>query len=116
MGSRGGFETPTPFASNVNIAIQSISMTLDPYREVTFREFKANGLTVLADTRKKVSKRDALLIEYEETLGSRALHFLALAIIDKKKVYLVTCTTPKTEFKDLEKEFRRCQDSFVLTE
>ncbi len=102
------------FATNVHVMVQRVAMTRQQYRETSLAEFKGMGLKVNSDTDTTVSGRDALIVDYEGKMAGRELRWLALAVVDKEQVLLVTCTAPKDSFEKYEKGFRACLDSFHL--
>jgi hypothetical protein len=104
------------FSSNVNVGVQKVSMTADAYYDLSIKQFKTAGLTVNSDSRTKVSGKDAIRLDYEGTLQGRELRWLALAVVEKERVILVTATSPKASFEKYEKQFRACLDSFKLSE
>lgn len=102
------------FASNVNVVVSSISTTRKGYRDLTLAGMKKLDMKIKEDRDVTVSGRDAIRYEYEGTSEGKDVHFLALAVIDKDRVVLVTCTALASEFKTMEPEFRACLDSFQL--
>ena len=102
------------FSSNVNIQIQNVDMTMKEYMELTHRQFKGAGMTVLSEVRKKVGDRNAVEISYEGVQGGRRMKWIALAVAGEKKIYLLTCTALKDQFAKIEKAFRKCIESFKL--
>jgi hypothetical protein len=104
------------FSDNVNVMAQGTGMTLPEFIEVSADQFKAHGLKVNSESKKKVSGRDAVVWDYEGKQQGRDLRWLALAVADKKQVFLVTCTATKKSFEKRRKEFEACLDSFKLAE
>ncbi len=102
------------FTSNVNINVNVMTTTREQYRKLSLDEFRAANLKVIADTDRTVSGRDAILFNYEGKIQENDLHFLALAIIDTDRVFLVTCTAKQAVFKEMEPEFLACLNSFKL--
>ena len=102
------------FASNVNVMVQPKAASRKAYRDRAIAQFKQMGLTLHAARDLTVSDRDAALFDYSGRIAGRDLHFLALAVIAKDRVFLVTCTATAGAFKRLEPEFRACLDSFRL--
>ena len=102
------------FSNNVNVAVQNRPTTLDAYLAQARAEFKVAGLAMTSERRTKVSGADAALIEYEGTMQGRALKWLALVVVTRDRVYLVTCTATKATFPRYEKAFRACLSSFRL--
>ena len=104
------------FAPNVNVMIQNVSMTLEEYRGISVGQFKQMDLTVLSETRKKVSGKDAIVWEYEGRLQGRALKWMALAVSDVDRIFLITATALKADYDPVAKEFTACLESFKLGE
>ena len=106
--------TEGAFSANVNVMVQHVAMTRLAYREATLTGFNQMGWKAISESDLTVSGRDAMLIEYEGSMGGQAFRWLALAVLDKERVFLVTCTATKDTFAKYEKEFRTCLDSFRL--
>ena len=104
------------FAGNLNVAVQSTDKTLQEYAELSRGQFEQLKLTLVSEKPLKVSGRDALLWEYEGKMQGRDLHWLALAVPDKGRVYLATCTATPEGFLRNEKAFRAALQSFSLPE
>ena len=102
------------FASNVNVVIQPRVPSRKAFRDQSLAQFKQLGLTLNSEQELTVSGRDALRLDYSGAIAGRELHFLALAVIDRDRTLLVTCTATPDAFKDAEPEFRACLDSFKL--
>ncbi len=106
------------FASNINVTINPIATTLKAFTDVTVAECKRLNLTINSQKAIKVSGKDALEIDYEGTLnvmnGAKKLRFLALSVIDKDRVLVLTCTALPEEFAKAEPEFRACLASFKV--
>jgi len=100
------------FSANVNVAVQMQSVGLDAYRQTTLAEMEKASLTVNSQSALRISGRDALRIDYEGNLQSRKMRWLALAVLEKDHVLLVTCTALKENFEHYEKDFHACLDSF----
>ncbi len=101
------------FQDNVNIVLQPPTKRKQ-YVETTRTQLEGLGLTVNATTNTTVSGRDAVIMEYEGAVNGRALHFLVLGVFDDDHVYLLTCTSSRESWEDLEKGFRACLASFKL--
>ena len=101
------------FAPNLNVMVQEVKMSLDEYCTLSKGQFKQAGFKVLAETRKKVSGRDAVLWEYEGELQGRSMKWTALAVADTDRVYLATGTAPADD-DALWKEFKASLESFKL--
>ena len=104
------------FAANLGVNVQETKMSLDDYIELSKKQFAAAELTMISETRKKVSGRDAVAWEYEGTMKGRALRWSALAVSDPGRVYLLTGTAAKADFELVEKEFKACLESFKLAD
>lgn len=104
------------FVANVRATVQRIATSRQDFRQLSLAQFKVAGWRVNLDTDVTVSGREAVVFDYEGTVGGRALRWLALAVIDKEQVYLLTCTATKDTFSKYEKAFRDCVDSFKLTD
>jgi len=107
--SQGGF------SSNVNVTVQRRKTTRDAYHTQMLAEFKAAGLTLNATRNVTVSGKDAIQMDYQGTMGGRALRWLVLAVIDTDRVLLVTCTCPQERFAEHKAAFEACLASFRLT-
>jgi hypothetical protein len=104
------------FSSNVNVTIQPLpaTTTRKAYHDQSLNEFRQAGLKVNSDRDVTVSGKDAIRFDYEGQVGGKNLHFLSLAVIDKDRVILVTCTATPEAFPAIEPEFSACLDSFRL--
>jgi hypothetical protein len=104
------------FASNLGVMVQNVAMTLDQYRELSIGQFKQSNFKVLTETRKKVGEKDAILWEYEGALQGRELRWMALAVADTDRIFLLTGAAPKDEYDQVAPEFKISLDSFKLGE
>ena len=104
------------FATNLGIIVQMVKMTLDEYCDLSTGQFKQAGLKIVSETRKKVSGKNAVLWEYEGTLQQGELKWIALAVIDTDRVFLITGTTTPAEYAQVEKELRASLDTFAIEE
>jgi hypothetical protein len=102
------------FASNVNVNIQQIATTRQGYLDLSLGQMRQVGFKINSNREVTVSGKDAIRLDYEGKLGGNDLRFLALAVIEKDRVILVTCTALKASFKAIEPEFTACLDSFRL--
>ena len=102
------------FATNLGVMVQNVAMTADQYSELSTGQFKNAGLKVVSETRKKVGGKDAIAWEYEGTLQERELKWMALAVVDTDRVYLLTGTALKADYDQAAKAFKPCLDSFKL--
>jgi hypothetical protein len=116
--SRALFFAPAEkgFANNVNIMVQHVSMTAEDYQKTSLDQFKEMGWEVKETQKRKVGDKDALFFDYAGKTNDKNLRWLALAVVAKDRVYLVTCTALAETFDSCEKEFRKCLDSFKLEE
>lgn len=104
------------FAANLNVMVQQVKMSLDEYSTLSKGQFKQAGLKVLSETRKKISGRDAVLWEYEGELQGRGLRWMALAVADTNRVFLITGTSTQADDDAVAKEFKASLESFKLAE
>jgi hypothetical protein len=106
------------FAPNVNVTIQGISTTLKAYRDLSVAQFDQLGLKVNSEKERKVSGREAIEFDYEGKLpqADKAFRFLALAVVEKERIVLVTCTATPQTFPAVEAEFHACIDSMKFPE
>ena len=102
------------FSSNVNVVVQQVKQTREQFRKVSLGQFQAAALKVTSDQNKTVSGKEAIFLDYEGRQQGRDLRFLALAVFDSNRVFLVTCTAPQKDFPKFDKEFRACIDSFAV--
>ena len=102
------------FAPNMTVMVQEITTTRDQYVAGSKAQTEAIGLTMISTSTREVSGQPAAVLEYEGQMGTRQMHFLALAVILPERVLLVTYTAPASSFKGLEAEFRRSLESFKL--
>jgi len=102
------------FASNVNVNIQQMATTRQGYIDLSLGQLRQLGFKIHTTKEVTVSGKDGIRFDYEGKLGSRDLHCLALAVIEKERVILVTCTALTTAYKAIEPEFQACLDSFRL--
>jgi len=100
------------FAANVNVVVQQMALSRDGYRQLSLAHFKQAGFKVNVDRDLTVFGKPAILWDYEGAAGGRDLHWLALAVIDTERVFLVTCTASKDTFGKYEQEFHTCVNSF----
>jgi hypothetical protein len=103
------------FTPNMNVTIQATSTTAKAYRDLSVGQFKSLKLKLNSERQLKVSGRDAVELDYEGALGgTKILRFLSMAVIDKDRVILITCTTAPEGFAAVEAEFRASLKSFKL--
>lgn len=104
------------FAANLNVSVQTTPMTAKEYAELSRGQFQQMKLEVVSEKEMKVSGRDAILWDYQGKAQGRELHWLALAVVDKGRVYLVTATSTADAFAKHEKAFHAALKSFTLPE
>lgn len=104
------------FASNINVGVQKTTTTLDAYVALSKAQFEAAGFKVTSETRRKVSGKDGVVFEYAGKAQGRELRWLALAVVDADRVFVITATATPDGFGKIEKEFRACLDSFRIGE
>ena len=100
------------FAANVNVVVQQVTLSRDGFRQLSLAQFKQAGFKVNVDRNLTVFGKPAILWDYEGAMAGRDLHWLALAVIDTERVFLVTCTALKDTFGKYEQEFHTCVNSF----
>ncbi len=104
------------FASNLGVMVQNVKMTLDDYVKLSRDQFEQGGLKVSSETRTKVSGRDAVVWEYEGAAQGRKLRWIAQAVVDGERVFLITGTCTRDEYEAAAKEFRASLDSFRISD
>jgi len=104
------------FAGNLGVMVQTVKMTLEDYIKLSRDQFEKGGLKVGTESKVKVSGRDAILWEYEGAAQGRKLKFMALAVVDADRVFLVTGTSTQDDYEALSKEFKASIDSFKILE
>ncbi len=102
------------FASNVNVVVQPMTTTRKAYRDLTDGGIKKLSMKINEDKDATVSERDAIRFDYEGKMNGKDLHFLSLAVIEKDRVILFTCTATAVAFPKVASEFRACLDSVRL--
>lgn len=101
------------FTANVNLRL-TLNTTLAAFDTQSDREFQAVGAEVISRRELEVSNRPAIETDYRMTFQGRQLRFLALAVEDGDRVFLLTATSLEGLFEDYEPEFRRVLASFTL--
>jgi hypothetical protein len=105
------------FSTNVNVLIQENEIGIDAYAETTREQMKQVGLTLIEDKKVEVSGKPALRLEYAgKGQGGRPMHWTAVAVAARGRVYLVTATSLEADWPKQEKALRACLESFSLTE
>jgi hypothetical protein len=110
--------TPITFAGPVrdgkapscNVQIQNMGATLSSFRTQSLGQFKALGLTLESETKRKVSGKDALYL----VSSGHDIKMLSLAVQVGQSIYLVTCLAAADQFAKYEKAFKGAVDSFSL--
>ena len=114
VGSVAIFSGPAEagFAANLNILIQRVGF--DDFIKASDGSFQAAGLEVLSKTMGKAGKHRTCEYLYQGTLQGKALKFLALAVEDGDRVFLLTGTSLQQNFDANEPAFREAISSFAL--
>ena len=102
------------FASNVNVLVQNVTMSRQAYRDLSVRQFEQLGYKTISERLLTVAGKDAILWDNQATMGGKPMRFLSLAVIDTKRVYLITGTAPLEKFAKYEAAFRGSLMSFRL--
>lgn len=103
------------FAPNVNIVIQDTATTTKDFIDQTVGQLKQLKMKLHGQKMLKVAGRDAIEFDYQGSFnGGEDLRFLALAVIEKDRVVLATCTAPAAAFNTSEAEYRACLKSLKL--
>lgn len=104
------------FASNINVTVTQAKTT----RDESIRDFLGNlrrsGFRLLSQKKVTVSEKDAAIFEYSGRMPGQGqvLHWLTLVVPGSERIYVITCTSTDTQFKNYEKLFRDSLDSFRL--
>lgn len=104
------------FANNLNVIVQTGKMTVDEYVEASKEQFAQMEFKSLSESRLKVSGRPAALFEYEGKLQGRDLKWMAMAVVDGERIFLVTGTSAAADYAALSKEFKASLESFKIAE
>jgi hypothetical protein len=99
------------FAPNVNVTIQVYGQGIDQYIELSRKQYQAMNLTVIREVK---TEKGEWFIEYSGPFQSMSLHWYSRAVFDGGKVYLVTATSPETEWDALSSKLRSVVNSFSL--
>jgi hypothetical protein len=121
---KGGTVTPVMligpaeegFASSANVVVERTSTTRADYRKLSLEQFRAVGFKVTSDRDVTVGGREGILMEFDGRQQGRDLRFLTLAVMDKDRVFVVTCTAPKELYEKYEASFRASIESFRIEE
>lgn len=110
-------------AANVNITITNASVTREEHIEKTLRNFEQLKYKLHSKEELEVGGRPAVLWDYSAALRTQDargqettvdLRFLVLAVIDRDRIVLLTCSAGKDAFQDLRKTYGDCIASFKL--
>ena len=95
------------FAPNVNVQVQPFTGTMAEYLEVSKQQFKAGGITLLAE------KHDAehATIEYKGKMQGAPLHWYARAFLAKNGLVLATATALESQWAAVNAALRKSVDS-----
>jgi hypothetical protein len=104
------------FATNVNVQIQENGMGIRDFVAGTKKEMEPLAFTYLEDREVVVSGQPGVRFEYKGKIENSALHWAALAVAARGRIYLVTATCTEAAWPQHEKALRACLDSFALTE
>ncbi len=102
------------FAANLGVMVQTVKMTLDEYVTLSRGQFEKGGIKISTEAKMKVSGRDAVLWEYEGAAKERKMKWMALAVIDADRVFLITGTSTQDDYEALSKEFKASLASFKI--
>jgi len=97
-------------APTCNVQIQNMGASLSAFRTQSLGQFKAIGLTLESEAKRKVSGKDALYF----VSSGHEVKILSLAVQQGKSIYLVTCLAAADQFAKYEKAFQAAMDSFAL--
>ena len=97
-------------APSCNVQIQNMGVTLSAFRTQSLGQFKAVGLTLESESKRKVSGKDALYF----VSSGHDMKILSLAVEDGQSIYLVTCLAASAQFGQYERAFQVVMDSFSV--
>jgi hypothetical protein len=97
-------------APTCNVQIQNMDVTLSAFRSQSLGQFKAVGLTLESEGKRKVSGKDALYF----VSSGHDIKVLSLAVQHGPSIYLVTCLAAANQFEKYEKAFQAAMDSFSV--
>ena len=98
------------FAPNVNVQIQPYKGTLKEFTELSVKQFKDFGLTIL----KEDATATAITWEYTGPFQGHQLHWYAKAIQGRGRIYLVTATALESQWESVSGKLKDCVNSFKL--
>jgi hypothetical protein len=104
------------FAANLGVMVQNVKMTLDEYVALSRDQFEKSGIKITTEAKLKISGRDAVLWEYEGAAKERKMKWMALAVVDGDRVFLITGTSTQDDYEALSKEFKTSLASFKILE
>jgi hypothetical protein len=104
------------FATNCNVQVQFVAMSLEAFKDLSLRQFAAMGFKVHEQKERTVSGRPAATFEYSGEISDKKLRFASLAVGGEDRVWLVTCTALGEHFEKHRSEFSEVIDSFALVE
>ena len=102
------------FANNLNVIVQAAKMSIDEYIELSKGQFKELKIKLSSEKRLKMSGREAALFEYEGEAQGRDMKWMALAVSDGERIFLVTGTAAAEDYDTVSKEFKASLESFKL--
>jgi hypothetical protein len=98
-------------APDVSVRFQTFNGGLDDYLAITRSQLKEHGMKMLLH--KKLDRSTAVM-EYTDTVQGHAMHFYLRVVKQKNRIYLVTATTPQSQWPRVGKKLKACVDSFRL--
>ena len=103
------------FAPYVNLQLQRFTIERNAFVKQSEEQFAAGKMKLLSKTLRDVNGLPAVVFEVEWTLDEVQLHLLSLAVFQKDRVLLLTCTAPAASFAKHEPEFKKTIESFKPT-
>jgi hypothetical protein len=110
----GPGENPTP-SVKIQIIEGRLGMTLADYTKAAVTAQQKAGLKVISQKTRKVSGRDALLVEAAGGPPGRESHVLCYYVLGTDRAIAITCAAGPDQFEALRDRFTACLDSFQLT-
>ena len=98
------------FSGNVNVQKQYYPGTIDSYNELSVKQFKELGITIL----KNSNRKDELMYESKGIVTGYDLHFYTRAIKKGDHVFLVTATGLAKDWESQKKKLMESVNSFKL--
>lgn len=99
------------FAPNINVMIQQYDGTLADYKVFSEKQLAQQGWTVLKS--KMVTESD-LWIEYTGAVDDKEFHWLVRVVQGNGKVYLITATSLKNQYRKYAVQLETSLKSFAL--